>query len=160
MPCSKWNFSGVSEGEQFPAGGTVEPESVARVSSISSGSLGSSEAASFRSTSSTSNGAGGGFPPSAFSEAWVPRGRGRRGMGESALGKPLFFLSRTGHFFSRWVLRPRCCLKLAPHSGHSRGSRRPWHPVLECRLSAFSRRVMKGQCGQRKARPSPCITTI
>lgn len=81
-------------------------------------------------------------------------------MGESGLGKPLFFLSRTGHFFSRWVLRPRCCLKLAPHSGHSRGSRRPWHPVLECRFRAFSRRVIKGQWGQRKARPSPWITTI
>lgn len=59
-----------------------------------------------------------------------------------------------------WVLRPRCCLKLAPHSGHSRGSRRPWHPDLECRVRAFSRRVIKGQCGQRKALPSPWITTI
>lgn len=159
MPCSKWNFSGVSGDEELPSGSTVELESVARGSSISSGFLGSS-GASFGSTTSISNGASGGFPPSAASEAWVPVGRGCRGIGESALGKPLFFLSRTGHFFSRWVLRPRCCLKLAPHSGHSRGSRRPWHPVLECRLRAFSRRVMKGQCGQRKARPSPCITTI
>lgn len=81
-------------------------------------------------------------------------------MGETGLGKALLFLRRTGHFFIICVLRPRCCLKLAPHSGHSRGSRRLWHPDLECRVRAFSRRVIKGQCGQRKALPSPWITTI
>lgn len=147
-------------GKEFPVEGTGKSEGVMRGSIPSSGSLGSLGRASFGSSSSSSNGTGEGFLPSVSSEAWVSGRWGCTGTGESGLGKPFFFLSRTGHFFSRWVLRPRCCLKLAPHSGHTKGSRRPWHPVLECRFRAFSRRVIKGQCGQRKACPSPWITTI
>lgn len=58
-------------GEEFSIGGAREMEVVVRGSSTS-GSLGTSEGASFESNSSTSNGTGGGFPPLASSEAWVP----------------------------------------------------------------------------------------
>lgn len=147
-------------GKEFPGGEVGKSEGVGRGSSTP-GSPGSSEEASFEIDSSTFDGEGGGFLLSASCEAWLLGSSGCR-VGETGLGKAkaLFFLRRTGHFFNIWVLRPRCCLKLAPHSGHSRGSRRPWHPDLECRVRAFSRRVIKGQCGQRKALPSPWITTI
>lgn len=122
----------------------MELESVVRVFFIFFGFLGSLEVVFFRSISFIFNGVGGGFLFFVFFEVWVFRGRGRRGMGEFVLGKFLFFLSRIGYFFSRWVLRLRCCLKFVLYLGYSRGFRRFWYLVLECRFSVFFRRVMKG----------------